>query len=160
MTSVSDSLAEVAAAAINAQPWYRRSANTVVAALGAAVVFLTWLATSSLGLPEWALAVAGGLAAVVQVISVRLTRNGLTDDTTDALLERLAPVAELRVHEAVRAVKRSTAGELARDVTTDARRAAEDARREQVGSWTIPDLPVLRSGADELLDALYPGERR
>lgn len=159
MTSVSDSLAEVAAAAINAQPWYRRNANTVVAALGAAVVFLTWLATSSLGLPDWALAVAGGLAAVVQVISVRLTRNGLTDDTTDALLERLAPVAELRVHEAVRAVKRSTAGELARR-RDDGRRAAEDARREQVGSWTIPDLPVLRSGADELLDALYPGERR
>jgi len=69
------------------QPWYERFSNTVAAAAAAAVTFAGWAASVGLNLPEPAQFIIGGLLFVATVLTVKQTRNGLTESLVPKLTD-------------------------------------------------------------------------
>lgn len=72
-----------------AQPWWRRSANTVVSAF----TWLTYLASLALmlnlNLPDWGIWVIAAIFFVGGVIGIKKTRNGLTPSLIDLVFSRV-----------------------------------------------------------------------
>lgn len=63
------------------QPWWRRYANTVTAAVGGLVTLAAWLLASGLDLPTWALGLVGIVVFAGNVLGIKATRNGVTPST-------------------------------------------------------------------------------
>lgn len=65
-------------AALRAQPWYARYANTVVMAASMLVTLGTWVTATYTDLPPAAAVVIGSVVAVASVLVARATPNGIT----------------------------------------------------------------------------------
>ena len=76
--------------AVRRQPFYKRYANTIVAAIGALAAVLSFVATLPLDIDErW----SGALPAVISVltmIGIKLTKNGIAPSAVD----KVRPVAD------------------------------------------------------------------
>ena len=101
---VSNALAD----ALQAQPWWKRYANTVVAALTMTGTFLAWLLMSWADAPGIAKTILGIAAVIVGVLVQRLTPNGVTPRGNQTLQDKVA--AELEHYDVQQKV---------RDVVTD-----------------------------------------
>lgn len=73
-TAIEDALA----AALQAQPWWRRWSNTICAFASATVTLGTWATATWTGMPQTAATVLGAVVMVAGVLAQRATRNGLT----------------------------------------------------------------------------------
>jgi len=80
-----DLLADLLRSQLEQQPWYRKYANTVTAAL-TAVVGLIWTAVSA-GVEVPPELIAGGLVLLqfAGVVGIKATRNGVTQRQIDEL---------------------------------------------------------------------------
>lgn len=78
-----DAVQTAIATAIEAQPWYRRFANTVNASLGGAAGALATLAAAyaATGRADSTAVLVGAAAAIAAGIAARLTKNGVTPST-------------------------------------------------------------------------------
>ena len=90
MTTINPTLDAVQAAiatAIEAQPWYRRFANTVNASLGGVAGALATLAAAyaATGRADSTAVLVGAAAAITAGIAARLTKNGVTPSTGEAI---------------------------------------------------------------------------
>lgn len=80
-----DLLADLLRAQLEQQPWYRKYANTVTAAL-TAMVGLVWTAVSA-GVEVPPELIAGGLVLLqfAGIVGIKATRNGVTQRQIDEL---------------------------------------------------------------------------
>nr|DAO82729.1 MAG TPA: hypothetical protein [Caudoviricetes sp.] len=105
-----DTVQAAIATAIEAQPWYRRFANTVNASLGGVAGALATLAAAyaATGRADSTAVLVGAAAAIAAGIAARLTKNGVTPSTgetiTTAVAAQTTPVdVTVAVRDAVRA---------------------------------------------------------
>ena len=71
--------------ALRRQSWYRKYANTINTAIGAAVTVAASLAASGMELPVWATYAVAVVGAVGTILGVRNTHNGIPQDTASRL---------------------------------------------------------------------------
>lgn len=80
---------------LEAQPWWKRSSNTVTSAVGGLVAFAWWLSATGADLPT---EVTYAIAAVIfigGVLGVKQTKNGITPSVVTKVVSQLAsPIAE------------------------------------------------------------------
>lgn len=105
-----DAVQTAIATAIEAQPWYRRFANTVNASLGGVAGALATLAAAytATGRADSTAVLVGAAAVIAAGIAARLTKNGVTPSTgetiTAVVAAQTAPVdVTAAVRDAVRA---------------------------------------------------------
>lgn len=105
-----DAVQTAIATAIEAQPWYRRFANTVNASLGGVAGALATLAAAyaATGRADSTAVLVGAAAAIAAGIAARLTKNGVTPSTGEAITavvaDQTAPIdVTAAVRDAVRA---------------------------------------------------------
>lgn len=105
-----DAVQTAIATAIEAQPWYRRFANTVNASLGGVAGALATLAAAyaATGRADSTAVLVGAAAAITAGIAARLTKNGVTPSTgatiSAVVAAQTAPVdVTVAVRDAVRA---------------------------------------------------------
>lgn len=105
-----DAVQTAIATAIEAQPWYRRFANTVNASLGGVAGALATLAAAyaATGRADSTAVLVGAAATIAAGIAARLTKNGVTPSTgatiSAAVAAQTAPVdVAAAVRDAVRA---------------------------------------------------------
>lgn len=105
-----DAVQTAIATIIEKQPWYQRFANTVNASLGGVTGALATLAAAyaATGRADSTAVLVGAAAAIAAGIAARLTKNGLTPSTGEAIATAVAaqnaPVdVTVAVRDAVRA---------------------------------------------------------
>lgn len=105
-----DAVQTAIATAIEAQPWYRRFANTVNASLGGVAGALATLAAAyaATGRADSTAVLVGAAATIAAGIAARLTKNGVTPSTgatiSAVVAAQTAPVDVIAaVRDAVRA---------------------------------------------------------
>lgn len=105
-----DAVQTAIATAIEAQPWYRRFANTVNASLGGVAGALATLAAAyaATGRADSTAVLVGAAATIAAGIAARLTKNGVTPSTgatiSAVVAAQTAPVdVAAAVRDAVRA---------------------------------------------------------
>lgn len=82
-------------AKLEAQPWYKTFSNTVTTAVGALSIIIWLLAANGVDLPDEVQTGIGSALAVLTVLGVSLTKNGVTQSGI-AKVEDAATSAETR----------------------------------------------------------------
>ena len=78
MSALAPAIEDALARALEAQPWWRRWSNTVVAFASATVTLGTWAAATWTDMPPALATVLGAVVMVAGVLAQRSTRNGFT----------------------------------------------------------------------------------
>jgi len=77
----SEVIAQYVRGKLAGQPWWKKSANTVTAAVGGLVALAWWITSTGVDLPVWATWIVGVVLVAGQVVGVRMTKNGVTRST-------------------------------------------------------------------------------
>lgn len=92
---MNDQIYDVVALAVQRQSWYQKNANTIVAALGALAMILSFVLTLSLDLPGIVVAGIGATVSVLTTLRIKLTPNGFQENMAERLKPDPAFLAEL-----------------------------------------------------------------
>lgn len=149
-TAIEDALA----AALQAQPWWRRWSNTICAFASAMVTLGTWATATWTGMPQTAATVLGAVVMVAGVLAQRATRNGLTPRGNADVATALRGVAPRS------AAPRYTAGDL---MAMRAQRFADDVAgtvvdRARAAGWSEHDPRYLGLAAGDAAQASLVAE--
>lgn len=82
---IPDEFTDVLREQLQRQPWYERFSNTLTAAIGAAVLIIWLLASSGVEVPQAVHNWVAVAIATATVLGVRVTKNGLTPRTVEAI---------------------------------------------------------------------------
>lgn len=72
-------------AKLEAQPWYKRFSNTVTSAVGALSIIIWLAATNGVDLPDGVETGVGSALAILTVLGVLKTKNGVTPRGVDTV---------------------------------------------------------------------------